>query len=48
MIHDILCIPQAPWRPKILKVKHDRKDIKLLTAKKTTYIEVNTPSTNHI
>ena len=36
------------WWPKILKVKHNRKDIKLLAAKKTTYIEVNTPSTNHI
>ena len=32
----------------MLKVEHDRKDIKLLAAKKTTCIEVNTPSTNHI
>ena len=32
----------------MLKVEHNRKDIKLLAAKKTTYIEVNTPSTNHV
>ena len=32
--------------PKMLKAKYDRKDIKLLAAKKTTCIEVNTPSTN--
>ena len=31
-----------------LKVKHEGKDIKLSAAKKTTYIEVNTSSTNHI
>ena len=31
-----------------LKVKHERKDIELLAAKKTTCIEVNTPSTSHI
>ena len=30
----------------MLKAKYDRKDIKLLAAKKTTCIEVNTPSTN--
>ena len=34
-----LCIPQGHCWPKILKAKHDRKDIKLLAAKKTTYIE---------
>ena len=34
--------------PKTLKAKHDRKGIKLLVAKKTTYTEVNTPSTSHI
>ena len=38
----MLCIPQAHWLPKILKAKRDRKDIKLLAAKKTTYVEVNT------
>ena len=32
----------------MLKVKLDRNDIKLLAAKKTTYTEVNTPSTNDI
>ena len=40
-----------------MKAKHERKDylkkkekkkIKLLAAKTTTYIEVNAPSTNHI
>ena len=31
-----------------IKRKNDRKYIKLLAAKKTIYIEVNTPSTNHI
>ena len=31
-----------------LKAKHDRKDIKLLATERTTYIEVNTPCTNHI
>ena len=36
------------WQPKILKAKRDRKNIKLLVAEKTTYIEVNTPSTNQI
>ena len=32
----------------MLKVIQDRQDIRLLAAKKTTYIEVNTPPTNHI
>ena len=31
-----------------IESKHDRKDIKLLAAKKTTCTEVNTPSTNNI
>ena len=38
----MLCIPQAHWLPKILKAKRDRKHIKLLAAKKATYVEVNT------
>ena len=41
-------MPQDHWWLKILKAKHDRKDIKLLVAKKTTYTEVNTPSTSNI
>ena len=31
----MLLIPQSHWQRKILKAKHDRKDIKLLAAKKT-------------
>ena len=32
----------------ILKAEHGTKNIKLIAAKKTTYIEANTPSTNKI
>ena len=31
----MLCISQGHWRPKILKANNDRKDIKLLAAKKS-------------
>ena len=43
----LLCIMQGYWWVKILKA-NTTENIKLLAAKKTTYIEVNTPCTNQI
>ena len=37
-------ITQGWWWQKILKAKHDRKGIKVLAAKKTSYVKVNTLS----
>ena len=42
------CITQGHCCPKILQTKHDRKERKLLTLKKTAHIEENTLSTNQI
>ena len=39
---------ESKTRKKRLLKKKEKKKIKLLAAKTTTYIEVNTPSTNHI
>ena len=38
----------ARWWLKILKAKHDRKDVKLLGTKKSIYVKVNTPSVNQV
>ena len=32
----MLYIPQGHWSPKIFNAEHNKKDIKLLAAKKTT------------
>ena len=34
-------MPQSHWLPKIQKVKHDKKDIKLIAAKKITLKQIH-------
>ena len=49
MILDTLCITQGrSLVTQDIETKHDRKDVKLLGTKKSTYVKVNTPSVNQV